>query len=125
MRLQFDRCHEATSLPGFRFQIRRISLAQRLRFLAANHDIMQRLKFLGAAVEKSAAQQAEIAGLELDLSRALLQECLVSLGEGDQTNVADPEAFEWLLNSAPAGLCVEVLSCISDEISLSEQRRKN
>jgi hypothetical protein len=125
MQLTFDQTFEASSLTGFRFRVKRISLAQRLRFLAGNHDLMQRLKFFAAAIEKSDPQRVEIANLELELSRILLQECLISLGDGDQQQPVDAERIDWVLTRAPAALCVEVLARISEEISLSETRRKN
>lgn len=125
MQLQRERRHESSFIPGFRYEIRRISLAERLNFLAVNHELLKKLKFQGAAPELTDAQRVELGEMELEMSRRLLELCLVSTGEGAATMAASAERIAWLLHEAPAGLCVEVLARISDEISLSEQRRKN
>jgi len=125
MQLQLERQYEATCSPGFRFRIKRISLARRLAFLADNHELMQKLKFLSSDPNPAGPLRSEIAQLEVALGRQLLSECLVALGHSEELLPADQNRIDWLLHEAPAELCVEVLSRISDDISLSEQRRKN
>ena len=125
MQLQFERHHDSILVPGFRYEVRRISLARRMKFLAENHDLIQELKFLSAAPDQTAQQRLEIAQLELELSRKLLEECLVSVSGGDEIETLSPERMEWLISRAPAGLCVEILVRISEELALSEHRRKN
>lgn len=125
MQLQFEGHYDSILVPGFRYEVRRISLARRMRFLAENHDLIQELKFLSSAPDKTAQQRLEIAQLELELSRKLLEECLVSLAEGHAIETLTEERMEWLITRAPAGLCVEILARISDELTLSEHRRKN
>lgn len=125
MQLQFEREFHSGVVPGMRFEVRRISLARRLRFLAGNHELMQELKFLTAALDQTDQQRLEIAELELELSRKLLDECLVAFGNGATLEPVNPDRMDWLLTAAPAGLCVEILARVSEELSLSESRRKN
>ena len=112
-------------MPDFRFQVRRISLAHRLRFLAVNHELMQKLKFLSAGNGADLQEREAAAALELELGKRLLEECLCATGDCDSMQPLQPKVVEWLLHHAPTELCVEVLGRISDEISLSEPRRKN
>jgi hypothetical protein len=125
VQLQLERQYEASSSPGFQFRLKRISLARRLAFLADNHELMQKLKFLSSDPNPAGPLRLEIAQLEVALGRQLLSECLVSLGGLNEMLPANSQRIDWLLTEAPAKLCVEVLSRISDEISLSDQRRKN
>lgn len=121
MKLNYEREFASTVLPGLQFRIRRISFAERLRFLSENHDMMQRLKFLHAGP----GELPEAARLEIDLSRRLLITCLAAIGESSPPSSAGPEEIEWLLTVAPTELCVEVLARVADEITLTEARRKN
>ena len=121
MKLNYEREFASTVLPGFQFRIRRISFAERLRFLSENHDMMQRLKFLHAG----SGELPKAAELEIDLSRQLLLTCLAAIGESSPPSLAGPEEIEWLLTVAPTELCVEVLARVADEITLTEARRKN
>ena len=125
MKLQYEREFLSTTMPDFRFQIRRISLAHRLRFLAVNHELMQKLKFLSAGNGTDLQEREVAAALELELGKRLLEECLCATGDCDSMQPLQPKVVEWLLHHAPTELCVEVLGRISDEISLSEPRRKN
>ncbi len=119
--MNYEREFSSAAIPGFRFRIRRVSFAARLRFLSENHDAMQRLKFLRAGSEQLEAA----AELEIGLSRRLLETCLAAVGESSPPDSAGPERIDWLLNEAPTELCVEVLARIADEITLTESRRKN
>lgn len=121
MKLNYEREFASTVLPGLQFRIRRISFAERLRFLSENHDMMQRLKFLHAGP----GELPEAAELEIDLSRRLLLTCLAAIGESSPPSLAGPEEIDWLLTMAPTELCVEVLAQVADEITLTEARRKN
>ncbi len=125
MQLQLERRQQSNSVAGFQFVVRRISLAERMRFLASNHDLMQKLKFLGAAPDKTESQRLELAELELQLSRRMLELALAEAGIAPNLVATDCDQIDWLLHAAPAGLCVEALAVISEEISLSETRRKN
>lgn len=125
MKLQYEREFLATTMPDFRFQVRRISLAHRLRFLAENHERMQKLKFLSAGNGADLNERSAAVALELELSRKLLEECLCATGDCNAMQPLQPEVVEWLLHHAPTELCIEVLGRISDELSLSEPRRKN
>ena len=125
MKLQYEREFLSTTMPAFRFQIRRISLAHRLRFLAVNHELMQKLKFLSAGNGADLQEREAAAALELELGKRLLEECLCATGDCDSMQPLQPKVVEWLLHHAPTELCIEVLGRISDEISLSELRRKN
>ena len=125
MKLQYEREFLSTTMPDFRFQVRRISLAHRLRFLAVNHELMQKLKFLSAGNGTDLQEREAAAALELELGKRLLEECLCATGDCDSMRPLQPKVVEWLLHHAPTELCIEVLGRISDEISLSELRRKN
>ncbi len=125
MNLKYERDFTSATTPGFRFQVRRISLAQRIRFLAENHDLMQRVRFLTAAIKSDPEERSSLADLELELSRRLLEQCLCAVSMGDAFEPADASRINWLLNQAPTELCIEVLTRVSDEISLSGQIRKN
>lgn len=125
MNLKYERDFTSATTPGFRFQVRRISMSQRIRFLADNHDLMQRVKFLTAGIKSDPEERSALADLELELSRRLLEQCLCATSTDDAFEAADSNRIDWLLNQAPTELCVEVLTRVSDEISLSGQRRKN
>ena len=125
MEFKYEREFEAVCTPGFRFIVRRLSLSHRMLFLAENHNAMQRVKFLGAASKLNTEERMLLADLELELSRRLLEKCLIAISSGVDFKPAGSGEIDWLFNRAPTELCVEVLSRVSDEISLSGQRRKN
>ncbi|WP_031498578.1 hypothetical protein [Bryobacter aggregatus] len=125
MKLQYEKNIASAAMPGIAFQIRRISLAQRLRFLAENYGLMQRLKFLNAGVGQEPQERSAAAELEIDLSRRLLEAALISTTEAGCTRPADESLIQWLLEEAPTELSVEVLAHIGDEMVLSDPRRKN
>ena len=125
MDLKYERDFDSASTPGFRFIVKRLSLSDRIRFLADNHELMQRVKFHSAASSPDTEARLLLADLELELSRRLLEKCLMAISTGVDFKPAHSEVIDWLLRTAPTELCVEVLSRVSDEISLSGQRRKN
>lgn len=125
MHLKYEREFDSASTPGFRFIVKRLSLSQRMVFLAENHELMQRVKFLSAASSPDTQERLLLAELELELSHRLLQKCLIAMGTSVDFKPAGIDEIEWLLRMAPTELCVEVLTSVSDEISLSGQRRKN
>lgn len=125
MDLKYEREFDSASTPGFRFIVKRLSLSQRIVFLAENHELMQRVKFLSAASNPGTQERLLLAELELELSHRLLQKCLIAISTGVDFKPAGTDEIEWLLRTAPTELCVEVLTSVSDEISLSGQRRKN
>jgi hypothetical protein len=122
--LKFFTEFQSATLPGHHFRVKRISLAQRMRFLSVNHDLMQMLKFLSAAPSLDSRQREELAGLELTLSRKLIEECLSAFNHSGSFEAVNPHFVDWLLEEAPSSLCVEVLSVISQELALSEPLRK-
>ena len=125
MNLTYERELESASTPGFRFIVKRLSLSHRIVFLAENHDLMQRVKFLSAASNPGNEERLLLADLELELSNRLLQKCLLAISTGVDFKPAGNHEIAWLLRIAPTELCIEVLTRVSDEISLSGQRRKN
>jgi hypothetical protein len=125
MHLNYEREFDSASMPGFRFTVKRLALSQRILFLADNHDLMQRVKFLSAAPHPDTEARLSLVDLELELSRRLLEKCLVAIRKDVDFKPASSDDIAWLLNTAPTELCVEVLSRVSDELSLSGQRRKN
>jgi hypothetical protein len=122
--LKFFTEFQSATLPGYCFRVKRISLAGRMRFLSVNHDLMQKLKFLSAAPSLDSRQREELAGLELTLSRNLIEECLSAFNHSGSFEAVNPQFVDWLLEEAPSSLCVEVLSVISQELALSEPLRK-
>lgn len=125
MNLKYEREFDSASTPGFRFVVKRLSLSHRIVFLAENHDLMQRVKFLSAASNPGNEERLLLADLELELSNRLLQKCLLAISTGVDFKPAGNDEIAWLLRIAPTELCIEVLTRVSDEISLSGQRRKN
>lgn len=125
MNFKYEREFDSATTPGFRFIVRRLALSHRILFLAGNHDLMQRVKFLGAASNPGIEERLLLVDLELELSRRLLEKCLIAISAGVDFKPASSDDIAWLLNRAPTELCVEVLNKVSDEISLSGQRRKN
>ncbi len=125
MHLNYEREFDSASMPGFRFIVKRLALSQRILFLADNHDLMQRVKFLSAAPHPDTEARLLLVDLELELSRRLLEKCLLAIRKDVDFKPASSDDIAWLLNMAPTEFCVEVLSRVSDELSLSGQRRKN
>ena len=125
MEFNYERKFDSASTPGFRFIVKRLSLSHRMLFLADNHELMQRVKFYSAASSPDTEARFSLADLELELSRRLLEECLMAISTGVDFKPAGSDEIAWLLRMAPTELCVEVLTRVSDEISLSGQRRKN
>jgi hypothetical protein len=126
MNLIREREFESEAFPGVRFAVRRVSLAERLQFLAAQHDTLQKLKFL-AAGGGAAEERLTAAKLESGLSRSILQLSLAWLSGADGSlGLPNPPASiaSWLVDSAPAALCVEILNHACAEIALSADSRK-
>lgn len=125
MQLLLESRFPSTAHPGLLIRVRRISLAQRLTFLAANHHLMSRLRFLAAAPAPDSEALSELARLELDLSRAVLELGLIALESPDPESGIPSRDVDWILEQAPTQLCLEVLTRVSDEITLNDSRRKN
>jgi hypothetical protein len=125
MQLLLESTHPSTAHPGLTIRVRRISLAQRLAFLAANHELMSRIRFLAASPEPNSQSLSTIASLEMELSRAVLDLGLIALETADPQSGIPSRDIDWILNQAPSNLCLEILARASDEIALNETRRKN
>jgi hypothetical protein len=125
MQLLLETTHPSAAHPGLNIRVRRISLSQRLAFLAANHELMSRIRFLAASPEPDPQTLATVASLELELSRAVLDLGLIALETSDPDSGIPARNIDWILHQAPSSLCLEVLARASDEIALNETRRKN
>ncbi len=110
------------AIPEAVVRLRRISLSQRLRFLAANFDLLRQMRI--RAAQGSAAPEVRLAQAEseIELSRRILDETVVAVeGAGaPKTNLA-----AWLVREAPNEFCVEILRRAGDEMILGESKRKN
>lgn len=112
---------QSQHFPEAAFRLRRISLAQRLRFIAANFELMRQMRFRDAQGSASAEAKVAQAEAEIELSRRILDATLVGI-RGIET---PPENLaEWLLREAPNELCVEVLRHAGEEMILGETKRK-
>ncbi|MFN9299275.1 MAG: hypothetical protein ACK6DZ_16405 [Acidobacteriota bacterium] len=125
MQLLLESSYPSAAHPGLMIRVRRISLSQRLAFLAANHELMSRIRFLAASPEPNPQTLAAMASLELDLSHAVLDLGLIALETADPDSGIPARDIDWILQQAPSSLCLEELARASDEIALSETRRKN
>ena len=96
MEFKYEREFEAVCTPGFRFIVRRLSLSHRMLFLAENHNAMQRVKFLGAASKLNTEERMLLADLELELSRRLLEKCLIAISSGVDFKPAGSGEIDWL-----------------------------
>ncbi len=125
MNLQYERVYESRHTPGFHFVLRRVSLAQRIRFVSANHGSFQRLKFLSAAANPDSESKEQLANLEIELSVQILKLIWQGFSCDGTSHRVDEGKIKWLIEEAPAGLCLEVLESAGNELSLSEEQRKN
>src|SRR5436190_3004463 len=107
MQLKFERNYLSQAMPGLQFRVKRISLAERMRFLADNHGLMQKLKFLSAGKDNDPRERISMAEHELELSRRLLDACLVGIFEYNGEKLTQHDTVAWLLQKAPTEFCVE------------------
>jgi hypothetical protein len=114
-----ERAIESKIYSGLVAKIRRVSLGQRLRFLADNAGDLGQLNFLAASTGDEVAHSRMSA--ELKVCRSLLRLCVVEI-EGQPQDAAD--IADWLIDSAPQDLCMEMIQLATDEFLLSGERAK-
>ncbi|GAB4406332.1 MAG: hypothetical protein OHK0021_17910 [Bryobacter sp.] len=107
--------------PEVEVHLRRISLGQRLRFLANNFEQLQRLKLAQANANNGQSCANDLAELELNVGKQILAATVLEVvGLGEE--VVDWPS--WLLEDAPSALGLEVLRRAGEEIFLGEDKRK-
>ena len=112
--------HRSKSLPGVRFAVRRMSLAQRLELNRRVRELMLSHEFLKAG---SATDQIEAAGADLLVQKLYIEWGLAGL-EGLSID-GQTATVELLIEKGPEQLADEIISAIQEEIGLSEEERKN
>jgi hypothetical protein len=112
---------QSSRFPEVKIHLRRISLARRLRFLAKNFELMRLLKMRESQPGPDAQETQNFAEAEIELSRRILAETVQGL-EG--VSLAGQDPIDWLLQTAPNELCVEVLQRAGEEMILGESLRK-
>jgi hypothetical protein len=111
---------ESRALPGVRFCIRRISLAQRIELTSRARELTRRYEFLKAG---DGADQ-----LEASLADLLTRKLYVEWGLADIRDLTidgQPATVELIVEKGPESLSNEIIAAIQAELSLSEEERKN
>ncbi len=112
--------HESRVLPGVRYGIRRISLAQRIELTNRARELTRRYEFLKAG---DAGDQ-----LEASLADLLTRQLYLEWGLAEILNLTiDGQAATsaMLVEKGPESLSNEIVAAIQAELSLSEDERKN
>lgn len=112
--------HDSQVLPGVRYGIRRISLAQRIELASRARELMHRHEFLRAG---DAADQLEASLADLLTRKLYVEWGLAEVGEF----MIDGQAAtpEMVIALGPESLSNEIVAAIQAELSLSEEERKN
>ncbi len=112
--------HESQVMPGVRYAVRRISLAQRIDLTSRARELTRRYEFLAAG---DAAEQLEASLADLLTRRLYLEWGLDEIR--DLTIDGEAATTEMLVEKGPESLSNEIVAAIQAELSLSEQERKN
>jgi len=112
---------DASSLPGVRFAVARISLGRRIELARKMRDIGRRAEFLEAS--NDAGEKLEAAVLAGEIDRAYVEWGLVAL-EG-LTIDGTPATPAMVIERGPIDLVSEMLTRVKAEWGLSENERKN
>ncbi len=107
--------------PGVRFHVLRMSLVRR-------HRLMQELKALASEeafhrANDKAASDIAAAELQARIDETLIRTALIGI-EGLSIDGEEP-TVESLIESGPESLAREIAEAIAEEISLTEEERKN
>ncbi len=111
---------ESQALPGVRYAIRRVSLAQRIELTKSARELSGRYEFLKAG---DAADQ-----LEGSLADLLVRKMYLEWGLAEIKNLAidgEGATVEMLVQRGPEALSDEIIGAIRGELGLSEEERKN
>ena len=107
-------------MPGVRYGVRRVSLAQRIELTSRARELTARYEFLKAG---DAADQLEAAMADL-LTRRLYLEW--GLAEVHNLTIDGEVATPQMMGEkAPEALSNEIIAAIQAELALSEEERKN
>jgi hypothetical protein len=112
--------HDSHVMPGVRYGIRRISLAQRIELTSRARELTNRYEFLRAG---DAADQLEASLADLLTRKLYLEWGLAEIRE--LTIDGQAATVEMVVEKAPEALSNEIVAAIQGELSLSEEERKN
>jgi len=112
--------HDSQTLPGVRYGIRRVSLAQRIELTGRARELTQRYEFLrsGDATDQLEASLADLLTRKLYLEWGLAGVCNLTI-DGEAATVGT------VVEKGPEALSNEIVAAIQAELSLSEEERKN
>ncbi len=111
---------ESQALPGVRYGIRRISLAQRIELTSRARELTRRYEFLRAG---DAGDQLEASLADLLTRRLYLEWGLAEIR--DLMIDGQAATVEIVVEKGPESLSNEIVAAIQAELSLSEEERKN
>ncbi len=114
------RWHESRALPGVRYALRRISLANRIELTERARDLCNRYEFLKAG---DTADQLEASLADLRARQLYIEWGLAEItGLTIDGQAATPET---LIRCGPESLTDEIIAAIHAEIGLTDEERKN
>jgi hypothetical protein len=112
--------YESKTVQGVRYAIRRVSLSQRIELTKRARELSMRNEFLKAG---DAPEQ-----LEASLADLLVRRLYIEWGLAELTGLSvdeEPATVEVLIDKGPEALADEIISAIREQLSLSEEERKN
>lgn len=112
--------HESQAVPGARFAIRQVSLAQRIELAKNVRELVSKYEFLKAG-DTGEQLDASLADL---LARRLYLAWGVTRLEGLRID-GEEATIELLINKGPEELTSEIFEAIRRAIGLSDEERKN
>ncbi len=112
---------EASSVPGVRYTIARMSFGRRLELTRRIFELAKRVEFLEAGTDPRERLEAALLGGQID--RAYLEWGLVGV-EGLEID-GQAATAETLIARGPEALAREIVTAIRRECGLSEEERKN
>lgn len=112
--------HDSSEIPGVRYSIRGLSLAQRIELTRKTRELLLRHEFLKAG--------DRLDQLEASLSELLVRRLYIEWGliEIRGLNIdGQPATVDLLIEKGPEALTEEVAAAIRAGLELTEQERKN
>jgi hypothetical protein len=124
MNWESEQSHEAKSLSGVSYVLRRVSYGRRAELVRMARELTGRVEFLEAAPEK----KGPLEKLEANLLGNELEQLYVRWGlvrmEGLKID-GEPATVEALIERGPEALVREVAARVRHELGLTEEERKN
>lgn len=115
---------EASSMPGVRYTIRRVSFGRRAELVRQAREITARMEFLEAAGDKrGVAEKMEANLLANELEQLYLRWGLARV-EGLRID-GEEATVELLIERGPEPLAHEIAAAVRRQLGLSEEERKN